>query len=331
MHRRWLCTSTALLCLLAQAAFARNVFVTPNDPSSNQLGAVNGDPFSFGASVSTISGSTAVLPSPNAQKFYVLGSGTSDNLGVLNGRFPNLTAGVRIAVGMAITAANLTPDGRRLLVAGPGGTAIIDTSSDTIVVGAGSVDTGVSPVSVASSIDSRYAYVLSASSGRLTSIDLNTNAVSTTATVPNTSTSVSVGANGVIYVSATNQVYEIDPGTLKVRAVIPTIGTSDVLQFTPNGRLAVGRSLNSFSGSALVVLDLQSHKAVDAPSSSAFWPSLWPATTSATACYRVEPWLRCVSAPMVPSPNRRRRSTTVHSLQPSRTSRLLANCPPAAT
>ncbi|MDZ4799549.1 MAG: Ig-like domain-containing protein [Bryobacteraceae bacterium] len=259
-----------MLCLLAQAAIARNIFVTPNDPVSTQLATVNGDPFSFGTTLSTIPGSVAVLPSPNAQKFYVIGSGTSDNLGVLNGRFPNLTEGVRINVGMAITAADISPDGRRLIVAGPNGAALIDTSTDRVLLSAGSVDTGASPIDIAISVDSRYAYVLSSSNGRLTSIDLNSNAVAATVQVPNTSVGVSVAPTGVVYVSAASQIYEINPATLAVRAVINTNGTPEALQFTPNGRYGIGRNTLSFSGRALVILDLQSRRSLETPTSAAF-------------------------------------------------------------
>jgi len=245
MNRRWLCASTAVVSLLTQAAFAANIFVSGQDPASTQLSAITTDPFTFGSALSTVPGTTAVFGSTTGQKFYAIGSGSADNVAVLSGGFPYLSLGARIQVSGPTTSGALTPDGRRLVLVGRNGTAVIDTTSDQALITMGGIDTGFSPTSVATSVDSRYAYVLSPTGGRVTQIDLTTSSGSATALVPSTSTGIAVAPTGVVYVSAPGGVYELDPVTLATRAFIAVSGTPERLQFTPtSSRFAIARNLN---------------------------------------------------------------------------------------
>ncbi len=271
MNRRWLCASTAVVSLLTQAAFAANIFVSGQDPASTQLSAITTDPFTFGSALSTVPGTTAVFGSTTGQKFYAIGSGSADNVAVLSGGFPYVSLGTRIQVSGPTTSGALTPDGRRLVLVGRNGTAVIDTTSDQVLVTMNGIDTGFSPTSVATSVDSRYAYVLSPTSGRVTQIDLTTNRGSATALVPNTSTGIAVAPTGVVYVAAPGGVYELDPVTLATRAFIAVSGTPDKLQFTPtSSRFAIARNLNSTTGRSLIEIDTQSRTQITTPAGSAF-------------------------------------------------------------
>src|SRR4051794_19461134 len=146
MNRRWLCVSTALICLCTQAMYARNFFVVPQDPASTSLSTVTADPLAFGASLSSIAGSKAVFATRDAQRFYVVGAGSFDNVAVLTGRFPALTLGSRVQVGGTVTEAEMTPDGTKLVLVGPQGTAVVDAASGAVPTAMGNIDTGASPI-----------------------------------------------------------------------------------------------------------------------------------------------------------------------------------------
>ncbi|MBC7924038.1 MAG: Ig-like domain-containing protein [Bryobacteraceae bacterium] len=255
--------SAATICLLTQAAIAQNVFLTPLDAASTQLSSINGEPFSFSATFNSVTATYSVLQTADPQKFYAIGTGSIDNVGVLTGRFPGLGLTRRIAVGTAVTGADVSPDGRRLLLAGPNGLAIVDAGNDSVLAAAGSIAVGATPIDVVSSIDSRYAFVLSPASRQLTSVNLANNAILRTLEIPVSATSVRVAPTGLVYVTATSIVYEIDPETLAIRSNIPVSGTPQALQFTPSGQFALARNSGSQTGFGISVIDVANRRSVD--------------------------------------------------------------------
>ena len=265
MLRKWLCIPAALTCLFAQAVLARNIFVTSTDPANPVVTTVNAEPFSFGSNIGSIAGAFTVLPSLDSQKYYLVSHAATDTVATLEGRFPNLAIGKRIQTGGEAAAAAITPDGRRVVVVGRNGIAIINTETDTTVIQMGNLDVGSNPISVAVSLDSTRAYVVSADSRRLTAIDLTTNTVAGTLALAAAPNSVSVGRNGVVYVAAQNFVYEIDPRTLAIRASIALNSSPGELLFTADGRYILGRNLATFGTRGAVLIDLTSRQAVDSP------------------------------------------------------------------
>ncbi|MDX1983522.1 MAG: hypothetical protein SFV51_24835, partial [Bryobacteraceae bacterium] len=108
-------------------------------------------------------------------------------------------------------SAAMTPDGRYLLVAGgvAGALQIIRTADDNVAT---QVDPGGGVIDVAVSLDGRRAYTV-AQGGRLTAVDLNSFQQLSTQNLTGGIAGVSVGPNGLIYVSAINVLYEMDYNT----------------------------------------------------------------------------------------------------------------------
>jgi adhesin/invasin len=263
MHRKWLCIPTALVCLLAQQAAARNIFVTPGDSAGSGISTFTVDPFSFGATVGPISGAFTVIGSASATKHYAISRSTTDTITVLEGRFPLLTVGSRLSVGGTPVAAVLTANGRHLVVAGSPGVAIIDTETDRVTTLMGNIDVGGDATDVVSGLDGTRAYVISASSSRLTAIDLAGRQSTGTVTLPSSPTAVTMGPNGILYVSAQNAIYEIDATTLAIRAAIQTNGAPGELSFTPNGRFAIAPSATAAGGRGAFLLNVSGRTVTD--------------------------------------------------------------------
>lgn len=256
MHRKWLCIPTAIACLFAQAALARNIFVTSGDYSTSVVATFSSDPLIFGTNIGGLGGAFKVLPSASPTKYYVISKSGTETVTVLDGRFPNLVVGRRISIMQDATAAEVTPDRRRLLVVGPAGLQIIDTANELSLVLAGNLDVGTEPIDVAASIDSTRAFVLSARSTKLTAIDLTTNQIAGSIQIGTTPSSVTVGPNGVVYVSAQNAIYEIDGYTMQARRTIGVSGQPGKLVFTPDGKFALARNESVFSGRGAFSVDL---------------------------------------------------------------------------
>jgi hypothetical protein len=92
-------------------------------------------------------------------KYYVIGVSAADAVTVLQGTFPALQTAARIPLPGVPSSAVLSPDGRRLVVAYPGGVQIINTTSDTVLGATTGLNVGVGAPLVAISTDSRRAFV----------------------------------------------------------------------------------------------------------------------------------------------------------------------------
>ncbi len=199
-------TSVILITWLATAVSARWAFVLPgNAPGTPNLQIFGADPLALISQVPTLQGAFKVLVNPTGTRAYVIAR--SGGIQVLNlaNQFQEIT---RYSLGSTIAEASLTPDGRKLLIVA-GELAIIDVTPDT----PGSIPrvaAGNQPNDVAVSADSRYAYVVSAVSRLLTVVDLNTNAAVATQSFTQNVNGVAVSPNGLIYVSATGRLFELD-------------------------------------------------------------------------------------------------------------------------
>jgi hypothetical protein len=158
------------MCLLAQQAVARNIFVT-SGLTATGVSTFTVEPFSFAATVGPVNGAFSVVGSASATKYYAIAQSTTDSVVVLEGRFPLVTVGARMSVGGTPAAAAVTPDGRYIVVAGSPGVAIIDTSADSVTSLMGNIDAGGDAIDVAAGIDGSRAYVISATASRLTAVN----------------------------------------------------------------------------------------------------------------------------------------------------------------
>ena len=157
----------------------------------------------------------------------------------------------------------LTPDGSRLVV-GENAVHIIDTGSNVdltpngIVVGSGAPIIGI-----AISYDSQTAYALATANGSsyLAAISVAQLAVTSVLNIAGSANGLALGPNALLYVSAPNQILEINPATLATTpsGVIAVNATPGKLVFTPDGNYAVGANQVFGTQPAVLLLNLNDH------------------------------------------------------------------------
>lgn len=252
--------SVLMLLIAGAAAPAQRLFVMPGGPSTNQTVSIfSGDPFVFVTSYQGSPASLLALSNPAGTRYFVVAGSGSDTVTVLDGSTLNVLQ--RFSLLNNGTAAAVTPDGRRLLVTA-GNLFVFDiTGTGSTLPNPVPVNAGTSPSDVAVSLDATRAFVLSPTDQRLVAVDLATNAVVSPAVSIGAPTAVAVGPNGMVYVSATNRVYEIDPRTMTLTLPdgIPLNGRPGKLAFTPDGRYALAVNQTPVAGNSSVLLfDLNS-------------------------------------------------------------------------
>jgi uncharacterized protein (TIGR03437 family) len=251
---------SACAALAAFAAFAQaptNLYVLPNSSATAPIAtSYRTDPFTLFSSFSVQPGASFLLMHPNGQKLYSVARSGADTLMVLDAINPG-TVLKRESLGQA-EAAVLSPDGRRLLIAA-GSLHIFDTTSDTKL--ASLSDVGNTPTDIAVALDGSRAFVLSPVSNRLTAIDLNTNTATGNAiTVPGQATGVTVGPNGLVYVSTVNLVQIIDGRSMTIVREIQLNARPGKLLFTPDGVNALAVNGTPITGSSVIMFDVAGQK-----------------------------------------------------------------------
>jgi uncharacterized protein (TIGR03437 family) len=256
--------SSAAVCLslaLTAALQAQDVFVLPGAGSTGRNVAV----YSGGSTFAPINasgfqagpGAFLVLARPDGAKFYVIANSPTATVTVVDSAFANPRSLGNL--GQAATAAVLTPDGSKLVVAA-GTLHIFDTSTDAEAVNGGVAGIG-SVIDVAVGLDGSKAYALStsgANGGQLNAVDLTSDAVVATLSISAAPTGIAVGPNGLVYVSALNQVLEIKPVSLTLTSAgaIAVNGRPGRLVFTPDGAFALAVNQTPATGSSAILLDL---------------------------------------------------------------------------
>ncbi len=264
IYTRLLSLGVLVLGLCASALQARNVVVLPSSTSPTGTAVVlTGDPFATGTTFTVPSSAFKVLAKPTSVagdvKYYVVARSGTGTVTILTASFSPI--GAAFNFGQAAQEAALTPDGSKLVVVA-GGLRVLDTALDAELLQFAPVDVGINPTDVAISLDSRRAFILSPTSQRLTAVDLSTAAVVGSVNIPGSNaTAVSVGPNGLVYVSTQNRVLEIDGGrpTLDpaaVRRQFTVNGLPGKIQFTPDGTRAVMLNLQPAAGSLAFVISL---------------------------------------------------------------------------
>ena len=251
----------ASLCLTALAggleAQTRNVFVLP--ASGTGVQAYTSDSFGPTANFGAAPAPFLVLANGNASKYYVISKSPTNTVVVVDGtNFSTLVTG-RFNFNANAEAAAVTPDGKLLIVLA-GGVHIIDTASDTDLTPNGIGGLTTIPNDLAISLDSSRAFLLSRGSALVTSVDLTTKALTGLSfPVPGVNTTVSVAPNGLLYVTAQNRIYEVDPKTLQLRFEIPLNATPGKPVYTSDGKYALFSNQTPVTGSSLILLDLALH------------------------------------------------------------------------
>lgn len=246
----------ALLGLLSGALSAQNVFVLPALFGTTNATVFTADPFNQAAVLSTVgSAATFAFAGPNG-KFYIVSNTSTGTVQVTDSTFANLRGIANLAG--AITAA-MSPDGKRLVEVSSGGFLnVIDTSTDTLTIAAAYF--GGQILDIAFSLDSTKVYVLvGTAQGNLVAVaDLKTGLANLTVPVSGTATGLSVGPNGVVYVSTQGAVLELDPNSFATRFTINVIGRPGKLYFTPDGKTGIAVNQTPVTGTEAFIVDLGS-------------------------------------------------------------------------
>jgi len=234
----------ALVFALGSPSFAKNVLVLPGGAPAQEVRIYSGALASLGSFTGSVGPTSKAFANPAGTRYYTISQSGSDTLIAVD---QNLNRLLNFSPGSNGQTGVITPDGRRVLLVTVGGLYIFD--SESLARLAGPIDVGDTPLDVAVSPDSRYAFVLSSNSRRLTRIDLASNLVAGDLTIPGISTSVAAAPNGLLYVGATNRLYEIDGFAMARRGEIALNGTPGKAVFTPDGRYAIALNTATFPGS----------------------------------------------------------------------------------
>jgi large repetitive protein len=254
------------LALSTASLQAQDLFVLPGAGANNGvLEAFVTNPLTTYRTLDAGVGSFALLPNLDASKFFVVASSTTNSIFTVNGTFlaPTLVASLSTAPSQAI----VTPDGTLLVVAA-GTVHIFSTASNLELVSGGvSQGSGIGTFAIAASLDSTAIFALGTNgngTSQLNSINTSSNAVTAALALSQKASAVSVGPNGLVYVSLPNEILEVDPRTLKptLNGAISVTGTPGPLVFTSDGQYAIGANQALF-GNSLLIATLATHTSTD--------------------------------------------------------------------
>lgn len=250
------------IAMSAASMQAQNLFVLPGPQSTSTEGqAFVTNPLTTYRTFTVGQGAFAILPNLTDTTFFVVANSTANSVIATNAGLLNNTVLANLPV--PPTQAIETPDGNLLAVA-DGSVYLFSTASGTSLIAGGlSQGTGVTTTGLAASLDSSAIYALGTqgSTSLLSSISTSSHSITTTLTLPQ-STAVSVAPNGLVYVSLSGEIIELDPLTLEptYNGTISVSGTPGPLVFTPDGQYAVSVAQGGF-GNTLIVVSLTTHTA----------------------------------------------------------------------
>lgn len=257
-----LCASVSATALHAQfvvtfqgpATVSQDPTVSFFDPTTLQPGTTLSVPGAF-----------QFLSLADGSELYLITNNTGPAITVLHPRSRSTIAS-RHDIGNfpnPLNCAALAPDGSRLVV-GENAVHIFDTGSNIDLTPNGiAVGSGAAIVGIAISYDSETAYALATYNGNsyLAAISVPQLAVTNTLNIAGSATALALGPNALLYVSAPNQVLEINPATLSTtpNGAIAVNATPGKLAFTPDGNYAVAANQTFGTQPALVLLNLNDH------------------------------------------------------------------------
>lgn len=270
--------------LVSIPASAQDLFALPaaTDSSANNQ-AVNFSPTTLKVQGQFVVGPGAyrIISNIDSSKYYVLSSDAQAPLTTVtqNGSVVKTIPGIYSGVSGAV----LTPDGATLYAISAGGLFAFNTSNDQPIT-LPQQTTNYIAVDVDASLDSTKLFAILSSSfnSKLRVISNSTHLLLTELLLPATPTSVTVGPNGLVYVSALNVIVEVDPNSFLILHEYTIAGTPGKLAFSPDGRYAIANNtVTGPSVTAVTLIDLQAHAVVGSVDNSAlasgsYLNSIWP-------------------------------------------------------
>lgn len=201
-------------------------------------------------------GTFAIIPNLNASNIFVVASSPTNSITSTNETL--LPSALVANLSPVPTQAVMTPDGQVLAVAAGTVNLFSATTGNQLASGALSQGVGLSTVSVAASLDSTsiFALATNAAASQLNAISTSTFAFTGSLSLSGAATAVSVGPNGLVYVSLPDEILEVDPRTLN-----PTFNgqisilnaTPGPLVFTPDGQYALAVNQSDAGGNLILV------------------------------------------------------------------------------
>jgi uncharacterized protein (TIGR03437 family) len=253
---------------------ANNTFLIPNTGSSTVNALVySGTPLTQTATFSAPDLTFAIFAKPTANandtKYYVVSRASQASVTILNANFQPI--GQPLNLGQSVTAAALSPDGKRLAVMA-GNFRLWNTDTDEEIRGPNFLDVGLRPNDIVWSQDSRFACFISAEGQKITFVNIPAFGIQGSISISDwfpTTAFGATGPNGMIYVSADSRVLEIDPNFRALSTNTPidqaairrrfVLNNARVgrLQFTPDGTRALAVNNNpSVNGTLLYAFNL---------------------------------------------------------------------------
>lgn len=273
-------------------AFSQQIFTLPasGQSNSNTL-AVSYSPSTFTSNGQFLAGPAAyrVISNANGSKFYVLTNATQTPLYSVSGNYATVKA--LPGVYSPITGAVLTPDGSGLYVRSAGTVIGYNTSGDTLVT-LPPVPSNTTVIDLDASIDGTQVFFLLSSSlnNTLQAVSNSTHALLQSLLLPMVPSGLTVGPNGLVYVTGLNTILEIDPNSYSILHQYTINGTPGKLAFTPDGHYALANNTVPNGAVAVTVLDLQANSISGTIPSSTLPPnitlsSIWPINASTALGY----------------------------------------------
>jgi len=286
---RYFSFAVILYLAVTAAAFGQSYLLqTPGVASGTAALTVyvdSANPLNAVASPIGPSGLGYVITKPGGQGFYLIGASALESID------PAFSTAPRVINGLAgpPAAAAVTPDGNSLLVGatdvnGNSYLYVVSTATDLIVGSPvplpspptfqpGSGITNFCPQCfIAVSRDSTTAWVLTNTGigSHLTSINLKTQQQTGSLVLTGGATSVTLAPLGLLYVTAQNVIYEINPATLlqTPSSPIQLFFSPYQLHFTPDGTAAYVVNLVPTSGGSILQFTVATHQTQVWPQSS---------------------------------------------------------------
>ncbi len=251
--------ATLMLAWMAAQAMAGNVFVLPANVFDTNLAVFTESPFQSATNLTMPAGIKSVIAKPDGSQFFVFTSDDQETIVVVKGDLTGVVE--RISLGAAVRTAALSPDGRRLYVLANTLRVFDATAEDNPeITHATASAAGTNPTDVAFTLDSAWAYVLNSGAGQVVKFDVVNNVAADSFEITGTSTGLSVAPNGLIWVSAANAIYVIDPAAGAVTRQIDVNGLPGKGAFTPNARYAFFPNSAAFIATGLgFLVDTQTY------------------------------------------------------------------------
>ncbi len=250
-------TLAFVLLALASVLPAGTIYLLPTGTASQTVTSYSQEPFLSLSSFDIPANTASVYFNASAAKLYAVGKSAEGAIVVQTPGSATPLRTINLSVGPS--SSTMTPDGRYLAVLAAV-LRVYDTNNDSEygpATGFG-FNVGASPTMILSDLSSSRILVMSSAEKSIRAVDLATKTVSSSPLVlgaePQT---MAVGPNGLLYVSAQNRLYEIEPRTLTLRGEIALSGTPGRLSFTPDGTKALAVDTTPInSGYILYCLDL---------------------------------------------------------------------------